>query len=214
MNDFIHFIKKPKYSESCKKINWKIFFLLLFVLFLLSLALGPVTRILIYVCGFNNAVPTFILPKKILLIIVLAPIVEELFFRLLLIFKKRNLYIYLLCCTLLGIWYSINGSDTKLVLIVAIAIACIIAITYYDQCKLAIVKRYGFFFYFIAVVFGLVHISNFDGITFHNFIFTPFIVLPQLMMGVIFGYIRVTYGIAYSILFHAMVNIPFVLSLL
>jgi len=108
-----------------------------------------------------------------LLVVILAPILEELFFRLLLVFKKRNLYIYSLCSTLLGIWYYINVSSTKLMFIVAIAIICVLAIIYFKQCKLVVIKRYGFFFYFTAVVFGLVHVSNFDGIIFHNFIFTP-----------------------------------------
>lgn len=60
-------------------------------------------------------------------------------------------------------------------------------------------------FYTFALVFGLVHISNF-GMTTNVLLLTPILVLPQLLLGGYLGFIRVRFGLHWSMALHACYN--------
>lgn len=60
-------------------------------------------------------------------------------------------------------------------------------------------------FYVFAVLFGLVHLTNFD-ITPNVLIAAPLLVLPQIILGAYFGFIRVKFGLIWSMLLHGCYN--------
>jgi membrane protease YdiL (CAAX protease family) len=60
-------------------------------------------------------------------------------------------------------------------------------------------------FYIFSVIFGLVHIFNFE-ITTNVLLLAPLLVLPQLLVGAYFGYIRVRFGLIWSVLLHGCYN--------
>lgn len=64
---------------------------------------------------------------------------------------------------------------------------------------------FKYFFYLSIVLFGLIHIFNFEGNT-HLYYMAPLLIAPQLMAGVILGYIRIKLGLKWSILLHATYN--------
>lgn len=64
-------------------------------------------------------------------------------------------------------------------------------------------------FYASILLFGLVHISNFEDLNGHYWA-VPFLVLPQLCAGVFLGFIRVRQGLISSILLHAAHNLVLV----
>ena len=66
-------------------------------------------------------------------------------------------------------------------------------------------KYFRIAFYIIAVLFGYMHIYNFP-ITPQVLLFSPILVLPQIVLGLVFGYIRVRFGLIYSMLLHASYN--------
>lgn len=66
-------------------------------------------------------------------------------------------------------------------------------------------KYFKIGFYSLALIFGYVHLFNFE-ITTKILLFSPLLVLPQIVLGLVFGYIRVRFGLIYSILLHAMYN--------
>lgn len=66
-------------------------------------------------------------------------------------------------------------------------------------------KWFIYIFYFFAVSFGLVHITNFE-ITRNVIILAPILVAPQIIIGLLLGVIRMQYGLLYSMLFHAIYN--------
>jgi len=71
-------------------------------------------------------------------------------------------------------------------------------------------RYFGVLFYFSAVFFGLVHISNYTNIE-RFWWLTPLLVLPQLFGGIELGYVRTQYGLIWAIFNHALNNfIPFV----
>jgi len=71
-------------------------------------------------------------------------------------------------------------------------------------------RYFGVLFYFSAVFFGLVHISNYTNIQ-QFWWLTPLLVLPQLFGGIELGYVRTQYGLMWAMFNHALNNfIPFV----
>ncbi|QNM86655.1 CPBP family intramembrane metalloprotease [Polaribacter pectinis] len=66
-------------------------------------------------------------------------------------------------------------------------------------------KAFKIAFYFFALIFGFVHISNFD-FTPAVILLSPLLVLPQILLGGYFGYIRVRFGLQWSILLHGTYN--------
>jgi membrane protease YdiL (CAAX protease family) len=66
-------------------------------------------------------------------------------------------------------------------------------------------KNYGKVFYFTAIVFGLIHLSNYN-ITIWVLIFSPVLVFAQFAFGIFAGYLRVKYGFFYGYALHFMHN--------
>ncbi|MGB0880452.1 MAG: CPBP family intramembrane glutamic endopeptidase [Polaribacter sp.] len=66
-------------------------------------------------------------------------------------------------------------------------------------------KSFKIAFYTLTILFGLVHISNFT-ITKNVLLLTPILVLPQILLGGYLGFIRVRFGLGWSIALHACYN--------
>jgi len=131
--------------------------------------------------------------------------------RLLLVFNRRNMAIFIACCAVFFVYFFIKSSPKFLIFSLLTAVFSIVYL-YHDKCGTFLNTFYQLFFYFIAALFGLMHIFNFTGINWNNLIFTPLLVLPQIFLGLILGYLRVTYGFIYGVLFHAIVNISILLA--
>lgn len=71
-------------------------------------------------------------------------------------------------------------------------------------------KYFKLIFYTFAIAFGLVHLSNFE-ITTNVLLLAPILVAPQIILGGYLGFIRVRFGLIWSILLHASYNAFFVL---
>ena len=69
-------------------------------------------------------------------------------------------------------------------------------------------------FYLSAILFGAIHIGNYDS---RVWAFMPLLVLPQLVLGLFLGFVRVRYGLSWAIFAHAFHNgcvmAPFLLLL-
>ncbi len=61
-------------------------------------------------------------------------------------------------------------------------------------------------FYVFTLVFGFYHITNFEATT-TIFLLSPFLVAPQIIVGSLLGYVRVKFGLIWSIAFHACYNL-------
>jgi len=66
-------------------------------------------------------------------------------------------------------------------------------------------KSFKLAFYALALLFGFIHISNFE-ITTNVLLLSPLLVLPQILLGIYFGYIRVRFGLKWSMLLHGCYN--------
>lgn len=149
-----------------------------------------------------------------------APIAEELMFR----FPLKNIYLLeiLMNVFFATVIYMVLGSFVKLEIVLGIILTCVlIRLVYFfqhnqDRFKkhnyLLRFKRYfPYYFYGVALFFAWVHLFNFD-ISVDKWWMTPILVSPQLILGLLLGYIRMKYGILYSIMVHALNNaIPMML---
>ncbi|WKB81175.1 CPBP family intramembrane metalloprotease [Cellulophaga lytica] len=66
-------------------------------------------------------------------------------------------------------------------------------------------KTFKIALYVSILLFGAVHITNFE-ITPMALLLSPFLVAPQLVLGTFAGYIRVKFGLIWSIALHACHN--------
>ena len=60
-------------------------------------------------------------------------------------------------------------------------------------------------YYFSCLLFGLVHLGNFDNANDLLWL-TPLLVAPQIVMGFFLGYLRVKLGLQYAVLMHMSHN--------
>jgi len=66
-------------------------------------------------------------------------------------------------------------------------------------------RRYGNIFYLFAMLFGLLHIANYE-VSLVILLFTPLLVASQFVGGLMMGYLRVRYNFMLGFLFHAVFN--------
>jgi hypothetical protein len=143
--------------------------------------------------------------------IILAPLIEETLFRLIYVFNKRNLGIMLLTSVGLLVFFLFRENIAKLIIFASTALIICILLLSFNRSRDFFNKHFRFFFYSIALLFALLHIFNFTGVTGPVTFLAVFFVLPQLVLGIILGYVRLTYGFIYAVLFHAVVNLPVLL---
>ena len=117
--------------------------------------------------------------------VVIAPLFEELMFRLILKFRSNFLILWPLQLLIL------LQRDNKINLLKTIR-------NFWD-------KFYGWIFYLITIAFGLIHILNFEP-SLNIYLLAPVLVAPQILIGINLGYLRIRFGLIWSILFHAFYN--------
>lgn len=102
-----------------------------------------------------------------------------------------------------------------LIVFFAIVIAPIIEELIF-RAPLVLFKSSPFFkaiFYLFTLVFGFYHITNFE-ITSSVLLFSPILVAPQISAGLFLGFIRVRFGLLWSIALHACYNLVLLLPVI
>ncbi|CAM4282090.1 type II CAAX prenyl endopeptidase Rce1 family protein [Gillisia hiemivivida] len=123
------------------------------------------------------------------LIVIIVPIIEEIIFRLYLRFKD-NLPIQFLIL-LASITGNKNKERTQNFLL--------------NKWK----KFYKGIFYSSALVFAFVHITNYEYSRTLMF-FIPLLLMPQFIVGLLIGYLRLRYGLKWGIYLHSLHNLIFI----
>jgi membrane protease YdiL (CAAX protease family) len=143
------------------------------------------------------------------LVCIVAPIVEEALFRYQL--GKRTLGIYFLSLSLGLIALSYVSSEYAKFFIIIVALLVAIAgdnlIKSLSKVEAYLLwqKLFVWSFYLTAIIFAFAHLSNIKGLTVTDPSFVLYI-SAQFLIGLSLGYIRLKYGLIYSILFHAVYN--------
>lgn len=76
------------------------------------------------------------------------------------------------------------------------------------RAPLTLFKKPNYFrisFYTFAILFGFLHVLNYE-ITSNILVFSPILIAPQLCIGLYLGFIRIRFGLLWSIALHATYN--------
>jgi FlaA1/EpsC-like NDP-sugar epimerase len=73
------------------------------------------------------------------------------------------------------------------------------------------IKHFALIFHSSCLIFGFLHIFNFEEITINLVLLSPLVVLPQVILGYALGFLRMNYGFHYNVIFHILWNSLFTL---
>jgi hypothetical protein len=145
--------------------------------------------------------------ELLLLTALYGPIKEELTFRLALKFSKWNLIIAasgigITLCRIIGLEY-INSFIASLG----------IGVFFYfflNTIRIEILSKFWsknklFIFYTLLIIFSFLHLRNYV-ITTELLLFSPIIVFPRILSGILYSYLRFNSGIIIAICFHSFNN--------
>ena len=221
LQNFYLFLKKPSLIKQSKDRSQLMADLssLYLVYFVFTALLFSVFGLLLHFKIIKEYEEIDILKKygvlgTILFACLLAPFFEELIFRYHLRKLKATIYFFFIS---IAVMMSFLASS-EIVQFAIVAAALIIAALTIDLLKkkgkiytLKVWKKcYPFQFYYTAVVFGLIHLGNHKGLTVCDPSFV-FYIASQTVGGLGLGYLRIKYGLVYSMLFHAFFNLVWVL---
>lgn len=227
LKGFFLYIFNPTYQDSQTKTSKFNKILSLLILALVFNGIIILTRSILIDKGiiptlfFKNNNPLAGFLYYALSVLIIGPVVEELGFRLLLVPKRFNIAISfsILLYFLSSFIFHFNLYEVDLYLIIPLVAFFIFLLITIRPATIKhlnsfIIKHFKIIFYISTILFTYVHLTNF-WIEKGHIIWLPLIFLPYLMLGLVFGYIRVIFGIKYSIISHFTYNtFIFLLSLL
>jgi len=215
MNDFFLYIARPTSIHFYKKIRLGYVVKLLFFYFVAILILGLISHLLCDKLGINKDYQLNT-NKSILVGVFLAPIYEEILFRALLIFKKKYICLFIIVSAIIDILSMIERNVIVAITFSAPLLISIILLFIFSKKNIEIFIKQNFrwFFYFSVLSFAFAHITIFSGDYLKIILIAPILVSPQIVLGLILGYIRMNNGLRYSIIFHCIINSPLLLTLL
>jgi hypothetical protein len=214
INDFILFLKHPKIEEqiciisfiSFLKLVWKSFLILVLIDVVIGLVVAFPLRYFDLFPSQKEFNPSL---NNLIKVSVILPIVEELIFRLPLKVNKVN-FSLAFCVSL---FVLINRLDRYLGVVLPIIIFGFLLLFLKDESKFLrkadsiVIKYFYLLFYSQALIFGLLHLKNFN-LNFNLFFLFPLFIIGHIIAGCFFGYIRIKYffGIYICITSHVLIN--------
>jgi hypothetical protein len=207
MIEFLRFLLNPSFNGEFRKPSGADLFLPFVVYLLFVIPLGV---LLFIISGLLEVSPKLLqlnTHERIVYGILLTPLIEEIFFRLIYVFTKRNIGIIIFSSFCLIVVFVTRSEFHKAYLFLSLFLFFTILLLFYQKSSSFFENHFRFFFYAIAAIFAVLHIFNFTGINSVKHILIIFFVIPQLILGIILGYLRITYGFIYAVSFHTIVNL-------
>ena len=211
MNELLIYLKKPIYC-SVEKPRAIYFLKLIFIYFVSIIPISIVIHFLNRYFNLETFKPELSKLYSVLFIILIGPIFEEIIFRSWLRFTRNNLIVFIIALSVLDL-YSVFQSKIELTIVLFfILLIVLIIVKYYSikRIEMFISSNFKYFFYATAISFGLLHAFNSSGNIYLILGLSIILGAPQIIGGFILGFIRMKYGLIYSILFHIMINSIFV----
>ena len=190
--DLISFLKKPN-QRSSSLIGFKDKLIFTFKLLGLCIILNLIYLLVFIIFNLLGQSEDSQINNESMVMLffgacIMAPIFEEFLFRYPLIYKRN--YLFLALSEVVRLKRGTNQIEHR-----------ILAKRFYK-------KYFVIFFYLMAIAFSISHISRFNYTEMSNYqLIFQLITLPQLIAGLILGYVRIRVGIFFSILLHAFFNL-------
>jgi hypothetical protein len=217
IRDIGTFLKNPRPEEKYKidsigtflRMLWKsiIVFILIEIIFGILIVI-PLNYFNLYPSLYEIEYTPIITFK----VIVLLPIIEELIFRLSLRISRINILISFCSILFLNLnkWFFSNYLLTFLccsMLFFVIYLWTSRMVRFFNKLTAYLNNHFIGFFYLQALIFGLLHLTNYN-IDLRYFYLFPLFAFSYIISGCIFGYLRVkfTYGVFLCIASHIVIN--------
>jgi uncharacterized protein len=227
LNELISFIKNPQELPNKKRTvvtKLRELLLLLSWTILSVICIGSLLLVIINKTNFTgtNVLESFIQNESVLNIIansvIIAPTVEETLFRLPLVNQTPHIAVALATTIILGISQAQRQISFLLLMpsipLITVLIAKVINTKPIQKVRDFFYKKhYKILFYVTALAFGSAHLINYRDIQSTDYII-PLLVVPQMIIGVMLGYIRTQFGFKYALLFHSSYNAMLVIPAL
>lgn len=137
----------------------------------------------------------------IAVVVLAVPVFEEVMFRLWL--SGKTLHVLLPLIIVLGMLALVlSGTGTAPLLPIALAAAFLVLVLVLGRTG-AYRRLFPLFFFISSFGFALVHLVNYQE---GSLLLLLPLVIPQLIAGTLFGYVRTAHGLWAAILFHALHN--------
>ncbi|MEF8879287.1 MAG: hypothetical protein V5A64_02705 [Candidatus Thermoplasmatota archaeon] len=228
LKNFLQYLRHPTYlSDTPKKESrykfWDVF-RLLSVSLILSYILGIIIMIALMWVGYGTDQHALSDPSiqenplsLVFFAVLIAPILEELTFRMGLKYSPFRLsftlaFLYIFISPPVSSFLETSLNETELILldalvflVIGFGVGLLLKSIEKEKVERFYSKNFFFIFYFFAVLFAGVHIfnySNFEGIWF----LIPLLVAPQFIGSLVMGYVRIHYGLHWSVLTHMLDN--------
>lgn len=223
---FITYIKKPSICIEQSNISCNSFLKLLLLFYIILIPASAFIFILhvFEILPSNRVEDSDASLNSLAFIIFLAPLLEEFVFRLPLRFSKITLSgsLSVFFIVVIKLFYIQDGNYIIYFLSIPLSVIFYGLLSYkiniYLKIKVFWEKHFSYVFYFVALIFGLSHLFNYNEIYLWMIVSSPFLTLPHIVMGLFLGFIRINYGFFYSFLFHVTINfissVPFIVELL
>ncbi|MCK9639717.1 MAG: CPBP family glutamic-type intramembrane protease [Prolixibacteraceae bacterium] len=215
---FFLFLKNPKYHDIEKRetIVLKTAFRVFLITFLvLTLINGLIHFMLgLFFILPNDRLQEIFESMKIgpwavfAIIVFIGPALEEIIFRLPLVFKIQFFSIILAILIGVIIHYFIPYLPGFIVILLLFFIFSHFVPKHEKRIFDIWVRYFRFVVWFSAITFGLFHIGNFELVKASQYFIVPFLVIPQLGMGFVLSFVRLTYrqGFLIGLLVHIFIN--------
>ena len=206
------YLKNPVYLKN-EKIQWPAFFKLFIVVYLLTILLDSVPVIfghLLHLQGLPHYLKG-LSRQKYWEGMLLVPVFEEILFRFLLKPTRKNIFWYVAILLFPLSANLIKGKYYFALIITSLLLLPLVLLLSKNFLKWAqkyYLKHFAFFFYLSCLVFGLAHATNFSPFSYKELLLAPLLALPQLFAAPVLGFVRMKYGVVYSVLFHFLLNLP------
>lgn len=187
--DFFAFLRFPEENpEKIASLKEKfVYFVNLIGLDLIfAMVTFPIIGTIYYFSDFTSFLDDVSFFEELLLACIFAPILEEVLFRLPLKIRYNPI------------------------------ISFINSFTNQDFFENYILRNYTYYFYFLSIIFGLIHLTNLDSYGYGVILFSLILYSNQIFGALIYGFIRLKMGFIWSIFAHSIFNfliisIPFLI---
>jgi len=211
--DFIIFLKRPKNDNQPKIISIvssiKVCFYTILIMVLIDLVAGVIILPLKILNLIPNLKDFHYTVFNIIRITFVLPLIEELIFRLPLKITKINLIVFISMVFFI-LFYRFNLLFTLIISFLII----LFGLLFLDKnskfllfVKHVLNSNFLIVFYLQAVIFGGLHLLNYD-LDLNKILIYPFIIISQVLTGLFLGFIRIRYlyGIFICIFSHMLLN--------
>lgn len=215
--DFVFFLKKPSPLKQLKdrKVLIEDFAVLSILYVSFTIVLLSVFGLLLHFNLVNEYKGVDLLKEfgvlgTLFLACIVAPLLEETVFRYHLKDLNGAIYFIFLSLGVLGV-SQVTGIRIQFTIIGTALVFAVLVIEFLKRKRRFLVAKfwiriYPFLFYYTAIIFGLVHLSNYKDLTISDPSFV-FYIASQAFGGLGLGYLRIKFGLIYSMLFHALFNL-------